>query len=152
MSSPATLKALDDGLYSAHIAASPEDFRERTDPLPTQANGGSIGIQSHLSDKIGFAWHYDSTFNEDVICDIFGGVSALIAIGALLVDDLTGIGVVDDILIPAIGAVAGACAIENLAEEYLSGYLNCESYTWVYEVYLPDWWNPLGPIIVSTCK
>lgn len=155
-SNPTAIERLDDDLFTASIvdperldSALPADLTDTS-----ETDDGGVSIRSHLNQYwvVRYGWNYGGTFNEDTVCDVIGGADALLAIAALLANDITGVGVVDDYLIPAIGVGAAGCAIEDLAEEYLSGYLNCQSYTWVYEIYWPAWWNPEGPIIVPKCK
>lgn len=158
VSNQEALEQLEDDLFTAKIVepanlsnSIPAGLASNTE---TQSSNGNISIQSHLNQYwiIRYGWNYAGTFDEDAVCDLFGGADALFAVAALLADDITTVGVVDDILIPAIGIGAAGCQIEDLAEEYLSGYLNCDSQTWVYEVYQSAWWNPTSDIIVPKCK
>lgn len=105
-------------------------------------------------------WKYHGTYDEDTVCDILTTSDAFVTIGGLItsiiVDDITGVGVLDDALIPVTiaGVATGAavCTLEDIAEEYLSGYLNCPSQKWVYELYVSKFYNSTAkPIIVPIC-
>lgn len=156
VSNPTAVERLDDDLFIAS-AVDPERLNSALPSELTETDetgGDDVSIQSHLNQYwvLRYGWNYGGTYDEDTACDLLGGADALFAVAALLANDITGVGVVDDYLIPAIGVGEAGCAIEDLAEEYLSGYLNCPSYTWVYEIYWSAWWNPQGPIIVPKCK
>lgn len=150
------MSRLDDNVFTSSIV--PPERLDSTLPSHltdnTRSGDDDVGTQNHLNDYwvVRYGWNYDATYDEDTVCDIVDGSDALLAVAALLANDISGVGVVDDYLIPAIALGAAGCTLENLAEEYLSGYLNCDSYTWVYEVYLPAWWNTSAPIIMPKCK
>ena len=165
VSNPATLTYADNQVYTT-ATVSRKKFNKIVSvdghlPHVTEFTGsseGQISIQNHYSDVLGIGWSYGGTYDEDSICDLIIGVDVFFAIagaiGALLADDVTIAGIVDNALIPVVVAGAGgaavACTIEDLAEEYFAGYLDCSKY--VYEIYWPKVYNPYQkPIVVPKC-
>lgn len=78
-------------------------------------------------------------YDTEEACTVIGAAAVLIPS-----DDVTGIGVIDDVLLPAVGAGAAGCALEQAIELGITDWLNaCSTNNWVWELYTARWWNPV---------
>lgn len=92
-------------------------------------------------------WNCQGVYDTEQICTIIGGVNAFI-----LGNDATGIGFIDDILIPITGTAGAACGAEQFAELLIADWVGaCSTDNWVYEFYASAWWNPAGPVVAPKC-
>lgn len=100
-----------------------------------------------------FSWvpgyYCDGVYDTETICTIIGGANAFI-VG----NDATGVGFVDDVLLPITGAAGAACGAEQFAELVVADWLGgCDSTNWEYELYYSRWWNPgPSPVIAPRCS
>lgn len=78
-------------------------------------------------------------YDTEEACTVIGAAAVLIPS-----NDVTGIGVIDDVLLPAVGAGAAGCALEQAIEMGITDWLNaCSTNNWVWELYQARWWNPV---------
>lgn len=100
-----------------------------------------------------FSWvpgyYCEGVYDTETICTIIGGVNAFI-VG----NDATGIGFVDDVLIPFTASAGAACGAEQFAELVVADWLGgCDSTNWEYELYYSRWWNPgPSPVVAPRCS
>jgi hypothetical protein len=71
-------------------------------------------------------WNCQGVYDTEQICTIIGGVNAFI-----LGNDATGIGFIDDILIPITGTAGAACGAEQFAELLIADWVGaCSTDNW----------------------
>lgn len=88
------------------------------------------------------------TYDTETACTIIGAAAVLIP-----ADDVTGIGVIDDVLLPVVEPTAAACALEQAIELGIADWLGvCSTDNWVWELYSTAWWNPVGPAYLAIPK
>lgn len=149
LASQETLSDFENGVYSVGLVDQ-QTYREQT-PEGT-ATTDQIGTQSHALPYIGFAYNYQGTYDDDYVCDNFESAGALIGALAFLVgNDITGVGVLDDYLIPFVVGAGAGCLAEQFVEDVVGGTLNCNNF--LYEVYVAKWWVPIPQklVVIPTC-
>lgn len=98
----------------------------------------AMGSGCHYSD-ITPGYKCVGAYDTETACTIIGAAAALIP-----ANDVTGIGVIDDVALPAVAAAGSACALEQAIEMGITDWLNaCSTDNWVWEVYRTRWWNPV---------
>ncbi len=113
----------------------------------TTQNGGSAlatDTVTTLSNECHYAgitpgYYCNGAYDTEEACTVIGAAAVLIPS-----DDITGIGVIDDVALPVVEPAAAGCAIEQAVELGITDWLNaCSTNNWVWEIYTARWWNPV---------
>ena len=81
-------------------------------------------------------YNHQGTYDDDKICTAIDGLDVFLAVGALLANDISGVGVLDDVLIPIVGGASATCAIEDNVETFAGNELGCPSNDFEYELWV----------------
>ncbi|MDY6775052.1 MAG: hypothetical protein SV253_03090 [Halobacteria archaeon] len=88
-------------------------------------------------------------YETDQACTVLGGATVF-----LFADDPTGIGVIDDVLIPGALVADSGCALEQAIELGIADWAGaCNDGEWEWALYQKEWWNPApwGLIALPIC-
>ncbi len=150
-----------DGRFSAESTATGLRARVRNQNVDVLFNAGgddapdAMNTTSKTTDVVANAncrydipgWNCDGVYDSEEICKVIAFANAFI-----LANDATGIGFVDDILLPATVIAAKGCVAEQFVELVVTDWLNgCSTDNWVYEYYVSAWWNPIGSVAAPKC-
>ena len=149
LASRETVNDFENGVYTVGLVEE-ENYLEKARKGTTEID--PIRGQSHALPYIGFAYNYVGTYDDDYVCDNFESAAALIgAVAFLLGNDISGVGVLDDLLVPFVVGAGAGCLTEDFVNDVLAGTLDCSNF--LYEVYTAKWWVPIPQqlILIPIC-